>query len=580
MSYSGKDVIEIGSSRIGQKYILGAQVPLDNPNWKGPWDCAEFASWCAYQAYGQIFGAGNPPNVAKSEPYSGYWFSDAKTKGILISWQDALNIPGAALIRAPTAGKTGHVAFSIGDNNSTLEARGAAFGVGIFPEASSRSWSIGCLLPGVEYVTGEIKPATLMLSEVLTALPSGYLWLKTSAFKGPHVVTLQKALRTKGVDPGPIDGKFGPMTQAAVSSFQLLKGLEVDGIIGPRTIKALALTFPISPKSEDRQIFEDAKKPKGPSSFIFPITSDGLDLVVDIIQKEKSFYAKTASGCTFMIGTATQFTDDMNRVGLYQGASAIKDTLKLFGTYNATDFVAEFDQWAHFIEPTLIAEGGGRFASLNTYDRAAFTFGAPQFAAHTPGSNLILYLRELLKLKAADSHFPELRMHPNASGESTLHLDRNGVFIDLEEVIQIVRPNGKKASQLSLLMSYLNSSPTTIDAAELSAAARLMNWLRTDPKTKELQISIFIKSAKEKLAHAKVKVQGFDGNDWRIALWILDILHQGRGTYDQITDALLSSDREGSLKKIGWPKYKIRIKTLESAINLLERNGKLNGFKV
>jgi hypothetical protein len=578
MLHSGEDVIEIGSTRIGQKYILGAQVPLDNPNWKGPWDCAEFTSWCAYQAYGQIFGAGNPHTVAKAEPYSGYWFADAKTKGILISWQDALNIPGAALIRAPTPGKTGHVAFSMGNNDSTLEARGAAFGVGIFTGAAKRPWSVGCLLPGVEYATGDIKPAVLVLNDTLAALPSDYLWLKAPAFKGPHVVALQTAVKTNGVDPGPIDGEFGPMTQAAVSSFQLLKGLEVDGIFGPSTATALALNFPIIPNLEDQQAFKDAQNPKGPLSVSLPPTSDTLDLVVDIFQKEKSYYAKTASDVTFMIGTTTSFTDDMNRVGLYQGTSAINDSIKWFGAYQASNFATEFDQWAYFIEPTLTAEGGGRFATLNTYDRAAFTFGAPQFAAH--GTDLIFYLRALLKLPDADIHFPELSLRDNSSGENTLHLANHGNFVDLEQLSQIVRPNGKKAKQPVFLMSYLNFSPTAIDAAELSAAARLMNWLRIDPKTKELQISIFISNSKERLARAKVKVQGFSGSDWRVSLWIMDILHQGRGDYDEITKALLSSDPEGALKKIGWPKYKNRIKTVEAGVEALKTSGKLNGFIV
>lgn len=149
--FSGQDVLDVGSTKIGQKYVLGAVVPLDNPNWKGPWDCAEFTSWCAYQAYGLIFGAGNAKTPAKAEPYSGHWFADAKKFGHVITVNDALNIPGAALIRAPAKSKIGHVAFSMGDGDRTLEARGAAFGVDVFTGAAGRAWSIGCLLPGVDY---------------------------------------------------------------------------------------------------------------------------------------------------------------------------------------------------------------------------------------------------------------------------------------------------------------------------------------------------------------------------------------------------------------------------------------------
>lgn len=579
MSNTGQDVVDVGLTRVGQQYILGARVPLDNPNWKGPWDCAEFTSWCVYQAYGQIFGAGNPARMDKAEPYSGYWYSEAKAKGRIIAWQDALKIPGAALIRAPAAGRIGHVAFSMGDNDHTLEARGAAFGVGVFSGATGRPWSIGCLLPGVEYALTDVQPAVLS-STAPPPLPSGYLWFKVPALKGAAVVALQEALKAKGIDPGPIDGVFGSMTVAAVSALQAMKGLEVDGVVGPKTAAALGLAFPITPGASDQQAFAKAQQPQGPGPIALPAAAGGIDLVVGIVQKEQSFFATTASGFTFMVGTSTHFTDDMNRTGLFQGSSAIKDSRNAFGDYQAAHFIAEFGKWAHFIEPTLKAEGGGRFATLNTYDRAAFTFGAPQFAAHTPGANLVLYLRALLELPGADLHFPELSLHANAAGKQTLHLNKSGTFVDLEEASVVTRPNGRKETQLAALMKYLNNSPTDIDEAELSAAARLMNWLRTDPQAKALQISLFIDNAKQKLDKAKLKIHGFSGNDWHTALWVMDILHQGRGNYDDIATALAADDAQSALKKIGWPAYKTRIKTVEAAVRALDGSGKLGGFAV
>jgi peptidoglycan hydrolase-like protein with peptidoglycan-binding domain len=58
---------------------------------------------------------------------------------------------------------------------------------------------------------------------------------------GPAVVVLQTALRNSGFDPGPIDGIFGPKTNAAVLAFQKSKGLVVDGIVGPKTWAALGV---------------------------------------------------------------------------------------------------------------------------------------------------------------------------------------------------------------------------------------------------------------------------------------------------------------------------------------------------
>jgi hypothetical protein len=57
---------------------------------------------------------------------------------------------------------------------------------------------------------------------------------------GPAVLELQRALAREGFDPGPLDGKFGSGTERAVRAFQRANGLDVDGIVGPMTQRALA----------------------------------------------------------------------------------------------------------------------------------------------------------------------------------------------------------------------------------------------------------------------------------------------------------------------------------------------------
>jgi peptidoglycan hydrolase-like protein with peptidoglycan-binding domain len=60
----------------------------------------------------------------------------------------------------------------------------------------------------------------------------------------PTVAVLQQVLATHGFEPGPKDGIFGPRTERAVLAFQRAKGLEADGIAGPKTWNALGTAAP------------------------------------------------------------------------------------------------------------------------------------------------------------------------------------------------------------------------------------------------------------------------------------------------------------------------------------------------
>jgi DNA invertase Pin-like site-specific DNA recombinase/peptidoglycan hydrolase-like protein with peptidoglycan-binding domain len=55
-----------------------------------------------------------------------------------------------------------------------------------------------------------------------------------------RVKALQRSLRRLGWQPGPIDGLFGPRTEAAVRRFQAARGIATDGVAGPVTWRSLA----------------------------------------------------------------------------------------------------------------------------------------------------------------------------------------------------------------------------------------------------------------------------------------------------------------------------------------------------
>ena len=66
--------------------------------------------------------------------------------------------------------------------------------------------------------------------------PNGSL---TMGARGEDVTRVQTQLKAAGFAVGEIDGKFGPITRAAVEAFQRQLGLSVDGMVGTKTTAAL-----------------------------------------------------------------------------------------------------------------------------------------------------------------------------------------------------------------------------------------------------------------------------------------------------------------------------------------------------
>jgi hypothetical protein len=224
-------LLALSRAHIGERYVFGAKVPKGNPNWRGPWDCAEFTSWCVYQVTGRLFGCrprNGDPNVV--DAYTGWWAEDARTIGARISVAEAAATPGAFLLRTPAAGVNGHIVICAGEGR-TVEAHSTRRGV-IASTVDGRRWTTGILVPGITVRPQVAEPPRP---------PGVVLRVKKPPMTGPLVREVQRQLTKLGFNSGPIDGVYGPQTAAAVQSFQIARGLLVDGEVGERTAAALGV---------------------------------------------------------------------------------------------------------------------------------------------------------------------------------------------------------------------------------------------------------------------------------------------------------------------------------------------------
>jgi N-acetylmuramoyl-L-alanine amidase len=230
MNSSAEHILDIAAAHLGEPYRLGARAPMLDVAWKGPWDCAEFVSWCVYRASGLLYGV-QPESPMRADAYTGYWAAQAKRDHATIAVAEAMTIPGAVLLRAPQAGKIGHIVFSDG-SGGTIEAHSSTRGV-IRHTAAGRRWDWGVLVPGIEYFRTELTPAYRPPEPVLT--------VTRPLTRGPTVKLVQQALVYREFPVGPVDGIYGPQTEHAVSLFQAAHGLVADGEVGALTLEALGL---------------------------------------------------------------------------------------------------------------------------------------------------------------------------------------------------------------------------------------------------------------------------------------------------------------------------------------------------
>ena len=81
-------------------------------------------------------------------------------------------------------------------------------------------------------------PSIRVLSGGIALALGCVLVFSAPATAGPKVAAVQVALKRVGLYNATVDGVRGPLTKAAIASFQRRHGLAVDGVVGPQTRRA------------------------------------------------------------------------------------------------------------------------------------------------------------------------------------------------------------------------------------------------------------------------------------------------------------------------------------------------------
>jgi hypothetical protein len=268
---------------------------------------------------------------------------------------------------------------------------------------------------------------------------------------------------------------------------------------------------------------------------------------VEIVRDGARYYASVDGEPRLFVGTDVRYG---NRRGLMNSVNPPG------ARYRPEDYEAAHGAWAWYLHPTIMCESKGHFTCLNTYDRACFTFGHMQLGAHTPNDNFVKFFREILGEPSALEYFPDLAVH-----DGLICCRNEDDWSPLES-----------AADTANLMAYFNATPYDVDAAEVQRAARMVDWVIRHPAVRDAQVAFSVREQRRKLqAHAR-KVP-LDGVTDKLCLVVLDILHQGRGSYATITRALQADDPFDALLSIGASQFGERIATLRAGIKNLEAAG-------
>jgi hypothetical protein len=241
-------------------------------------------------------------------------------------------------------------------------------------------------------------------------------------------------------------------------------------------------------------------------------------------------------------------------------------------TYAPENHVDTIDHWAYLLDVTAFCESKNRFNLINTYDRAQFTYGFYQLAAHTPKDNLILLFRAALLDAEFQKLFPDLQL----TGGKVFRIAQDGTATDLE---QETFDSAADEHQLKHFMGYLNPRRREIDEQEVLQAARLIWWANTFTACAEVQVKAANVILQRKMSERYAQWYPLDGESDIVCAIIADIHHQGRGRKSAVKAALRARDKVKALLAIGRNAHEERVETLAARIKKWKDAGAMGGKK-
>lgn len=240
---TGKGLVEFVKTKIGTPYVYGAKGSYGKFT-QGQFDALS-------KAYPNVF---TTSYKAKAKKYIGKVCTDCSG---LISWYTGKLMGSAQMYstaskrgliadvnKAPIGAvlwKSGHVGVKI-DNTYCIEAKGINYGT-VKTKIKDTKWTHWLLFDYIEY--DEVKAETTKKPKNPYKQPSSIVkygmsgesvkWLQWELIEAGYI-KVKVGLNNKTLT---IDGEFGKITDTALKLFQRSAKLEVDGLCGTKTIKAL-----------------------------------------------------------------------------------------------------------------------------------------------------------------------------------------------------------------------------------------------------------------------------------------------------------------------------------------------------